>query len=661
MLRVWLLPILFFFATLSSAQIDLTDTTKVYRIDKLVEVLIDSSNTLTIDGIQNPGIQAKFHVRGNLVFGYTTSNIWLKITSTSKNKVRWYLEIPAPFLEYVDFYQQENKIDWHRYESGYFRKQNLRAIPHTGHVFPLAFNNKKNVSYVKISGTSPKTFPVYILNRDKFNDLIRWEDLGYGIFFGILIIMFFYNLFIFFSLRQINYLLYICTILCTISVFLSSTGYGGKFLWPNNPELNYYAGRVSLPFLILFLAVFSNRFLEVKKYSLWNYNILRGLIGLSFIALLLVITEIRQSAGNDLITIATIIFIGTGINCRWRGNKTATFYIVGWSFYFIGGLFLTLRNSGFFEFNFWTTHFVEIGAAMETTFIAFALGDQFRRLKQEKEEIQLLALQAQQDARARLEVQVTKRTQELSNANKELSIMLATVKDKNALIERKNEELDTFFYRISHDLKAPISTLVGLSSLAKHDVKDPDALFYFEKQHEQINRLNNIVRGLVNIIRVGDKMQNKVVIDFEKMISDCIDSFSSLHKADKINFIIEIQPRIIYHSEWVILNAIFQNLIENAIKYSSDTAPYLRIQITELNNEILCIVEDNGLGIAEEHQSNIFDLFYRATEKSSGSGLGLYILKRSLDQLNGKIEMICLEGQGTTFTVTLPKESEVAH
>jgi len=212
MLRVWLLPILFFFATLSSAQIDLTDTTKVYRIDKLVEVLIDSSNTLTIDGIQNPGIQAKFHVRGNLVFGYTTSNIWLKITSTSKNKVRWYLEIPAPFLEYVDFYQQENKIDWHRYESGYFRKQNLRAIPHTGHVFPLAFNNKKNVSYVKISGTSPKTFPVYILNRDKFNDLIRWEDLGYGIFFGILIIMFFYNLFIFFSLRQINYLLYICTV-----------------------------------------------------------------------------------------------------------------------------------------------------------------------------------------------------------------------------------------------------------------------------------------------------------------------------------------------------------------------------------------------------------------------------------------------------------------
>ena len=642
-------------ASASHAQIRLSDTTTVYRIDKFVEVFIDSTNSATIESIQNPSIQAKFKVRGNLVFGYARPNIWLKITSTSLENKPWYLSLPAPFIEYVDFYQRKGET-WHHAQSGYFRKQNVREISHTGHVFPLWFEQQTNVSYILISGSSPKTFPLYILYQNKFNDLIRWEDVGYGFFFGILFIMFIYNLFIFISLRQINYLLYIFTIFCTALIFLGASGYGGKFLWPDSPHLNFYAGRVSLPFLIFSLSIFSIRFLDVKRYSRFNYYALVALQYLSVIVLLLVITGIYPVSGNHLISFATVLFIATGIICRVRGNKTATFYIVGWSLYFIGGLFLTLRNSGFFEFNFWTTHFVEIGAAMETTFIAFALSEQFRRLKQEKEEIQLVALRAQQDARERLEDQVVKRTQELSNANKELNVMLNMVKEQNLTIEKKNEELDAFFYRISHDINAPISSLVGLSTLARYDVKDPEALVYFEKQYEQISRLSDMVRGLINIVQTGEGQQPKVRIDFEKMIQGCIDSCRALAKADQVKYHIEIQEGIEYHSEWVILNSIFQNLIENAIKYSGDVNPYVRVQINDIGKEVICKVEDNGLGISELHQSKIFDLFYRATQKSKGSGLGLYILKRSVDKLKGKIDLESTENKGTTFTIRLPKE-----
>jgi signal transduction histidine kinase len=638
----------------SNAQIRLSDTTAVYRIDKFVEVFIDSTNSETIESIQAPSIQAKFKVRGDLVFGYARPNIWLKITSNSLENQPWYLELPAPFLEYVDFYQRKEAV-WHHAESGYFRKQNLREIPHTGHVFPLSFAGQTNVSYLMISGTSPKTFPLYILHQNKFNDLIRWEDLGYGVFFGILFIMFIYNLFIFISLRQINYLLYIFTIFCTALIFLSASGYGGKFLWPHSPHFNFFAGRLSLPFLSFSLSIFTIRFLEVKRYSLFNYYILTGLLGLSVLALILVASGIYPVAGNHLISLSTIIFIVTGIVCRLKGNKTARFYIVGWSLYFVGGLLLTLRNSGFFEFNFWTTHFVEIGAAMETTFIAFALSDQFMRLKREKEEIQLEALRVQQEARQGLEVQVKKRTEELSNANKELNTTLNTIKEQKVIIEKKNEELDAFFYRISHDLKAPISSLEGLTSLAKYDVKDPEALVYFEKQHEQIRRLNDMVRGLINIMRT-EEAQPKVEIDFRKMVQGCIDSFSTLKNADKVKYFIEVQEGISYHSEWVILNAIFQNLIENAIKYSSDVEPFIRVQITGAGNEVICKVEDNGVGIPETDQPKIFDIFYRATQKSNGSGLGLYILKRSVNKLNGKVELESTENKGTTFIITLPKE-----
>jgi signal transduction histidine kinase len=103
-----------------------------------------------------------------------------------------------------------------------------------------------------------------------------------------------------------------------------------------------------------------------------------------------------------------------------------------------------------------------------------------------------------------------------------------------------------------------------------------------------------------------------------------------------------------------LLNAVLQNLIENAIKYSSDQSPYVEIKVSQQGSFILIEVSDNGQGIAEEHQSKIFEMFYRATQNATGTGLGLYILKRSLDRLKGLVEIKSKLGVGSTFTVKLP-------
>lgn len=635
------------------SQIQLSDTTKVYRIDQEIDVLIDSTGRLTFEDIGHSTFRKS---DGFLTFGYLKKPIWLRLKAeTLQQSIRWYLEIPAPFLEYVDFYQK-TATGWHHSRSGYYLPQSERILPHTNHVLPLQFDSlNKSEVYVRISGLSPKTFPVYLMNKEVFHNKTRSDDLWYGVFFGILLVMFFFNFFIYLSLRQHNYLLYMGTIVCTFLIFASASGYAGKFLWPENPQVNFYTGRLSLGVLATVLAIFTIRFLEVRKYSRVMYYALISLIPLSVLATLLIVFKELPSAGNNLISLCTIIFITTGIICRYKGNAIATYYIAAWTVYLIGGLLLTLRNSGVFDFNFWTTHFVEIGAAMETSIIAFALGDRYRRYKLEKEEIQLQALKIQQNANEILEKRVRERTEDLIKANTELQANLATISKQSEIIEAKNAELDGFFYRISHDLKGPITSLLGLSHLAKVEINDPKATEYLNRQHEQVDRLNQIIRDLINLTRLNNTSLTRDKIDFVNLVDTCINSLQGLNKFSRIKFIKNIEPDIYYEAEWVMLNAIMQNLIENSIKYSREDNAFVKINIRNLDDQVCIEVEDNGLGIPEEHQAKIFEMFYRATETAPGSGLGLYILKRSVDRLKGKVKIKSTEGEGSTFTILLPR------
>jgi signal transduction histidine kinase len=145
----------------------------------------------------------------------------------------------------------------------------------------------------------------------------------------------------------------------------------------------------------------------------------------------------------------------------------------------------------------------------------------------------------------------------------------------------------------------------------------------------------------------------KVKIDFSTLVDECIGSYNYLENFKNIEFIKEIEE-VNYHSEWAIINTILQNLIENAIKYSKPINPFVKISVHQIIGFIQISVDDNGQGIDEIHQAKIFDMFYRASERAKGSGLGLYILKRAVERLNGTIELNSKPLEGSTFIVTLP-------
>lgn len=233
-------------------------------------------------------------------------------------------------------------------------------------------------------------------------------------------------------------------------------------------------------------------------------------------------------------------------------------------------------------------------------------------------------------------------------------------KSKTEIIERKNAELDSFFYRVSHDLKGPISSLIGLHNLVKIDINDVQARKYFEMYQTQIMRINTIVMDLINLTRMNSPAMNVIRIDFELLLAECIDAYQYLPNFKSIRFIRQIDRNIEFYSEWSIVNTIIQNLVENAIKYSKPEGdPFVRIYVMQEDGYIIIEVEDNGIGIPDDYQTKIFDMFFRANDRIDGTGLGLYILKRAVERLRGYVTFKSEIAIGSTFTVTLPVSKKV--
>ncbi|GAA5025605.1 hypothetical protein GCM10011506_10380 [Marivirga lumbricoides] len=226
-----------------------------------------------------------------------------------------------------------------------------------------------------------------------------------------------------------------------------------------------------------------------------------------------------------------------------------------------------------------------------------------------------------------------------------------------SIIEKKNSEMDSFFYRVSHDLKGPIASLLGLSDLAKRDVSDTKALHYLKMYENQIKRLNMIVMELINITELNYREIKRTDINFYEIIDNCITAYTYLPNFDSIVFKIEVQSNLTFSSEWYIVNTILQNLIENSIKYLDKNKEESTVHITVYGTktDIHIEVKDNGQGIDKEHQGKIFDMFYRANNSAQGTGLGLFILKRAVERLHGEIKLESTPGIGTTFNISLPK------
>lgn len=237
-----------------------------------------------------------------------------------------------------------------------------------------------------------------------------------------------------------------------------------------------------------------------------------------------------------------------------------------------------------------------------------------------------------------------------------LELEAKTQREKAEIIGKKNRELDAFFYRVSHDLKSPISSIIGLDEIVREQVTDKNALKYFDVYKKQVSRINDILDDLMKLAKMDHYSDAKDLIDFNKLISDCICSFTYIQHFDKVKFNVEIKENLHYKAQWSLINSIIQNLIENAIKYADlkKQESNIKLNIDQIGRELIISCQDNGIGIRAEATARIFEMFYKQNNQIAGSGLGLYILNRAVEKLQGSVQVDSIFGEGTTLTVYLP-------
>lgn len=243
-----------------------------------------------------------------------------------------------------------------------------------------------------------------------------------------------------------------------------------------------------------------------------------------------------------------------------------------------------------------------------------------------------------------LESMISERTQALEIQNEEL--------------KKVNAELDRFVYSASHDLRAPLASILGLIQLARLE-KDTDKVKeYLAMKERSIMKLDSFIQDIVHVSKNARTEIRQDEINFQVLIGHAFDQLDYLDNICRVKKQVEIYQDTPFYSDEPRITIILSNLISNAISYAAPhrREAFVRIQVNVEQGMAILEVEDNGLGIAEDHLDKVFNMFFRANYDSTGSGLGLYIVKETLDKLCGDINVMSTLGKGSIFTVKIPNE-----
>jgi PAS domain S-box-containing protein len=230
-------------------------------------------------------------------------------------------------------------------------------------------------------------------------------------------------------------------------------------------------------------------------------------------------------------------------------------------------------------------------------------------------------------------------------------------KEESEKLSKVNMELDNFIYRSSHDLRAPLLSLSGLINLSEI-VGSTENAEYTKLMQQTVTRLDKYITQLAHYTRNTNLSINYSRIDFDELFSIIIESYRYLDLTAKINFIVEVDTKQVIYSDVFRLNIIINNLVSNAIKYHNlrQPNPYIKLSVRNADKRVVISITDNGAGIDPENIDSIFDMFKRSSDKSKGSGLGLYIVNKALQMIGGTIHVKSSYGLGSSFIIDIPNK-----
>ncbi|MBI3220084.1 MAG: HAMP domain-containing histidine kinase [Bacteroidetes bacterium] len=283
----------------------------------------------------------------------------------------------------------------------------------------------------------------------------------------------------------------------------------------------------------------------------------------------------------------------------------------------------------------------------------------YKRVKKQKEIIRLqrdeiesknIALEAQSQLLQEQNQMVQGNVEELEER----------VQKRTADLQTLNQELDTFLYHASHDIRRPISTLLGLERVSRYSESSKDLKFLFESVVKTASEMDSMLAKLQMAYHVNRPIEDKSWIRPDWIIDQVEERYKDDLLADEIDFEYEQQPEVGGYFSNSLLRVVLLNLIENAIRFQKkmEKKGFIRVTTSQTKDVIVITVQDNGIGIQPQYLNRIFDMYFRGSEQSKGNGIGLYLVMKALKLMNGTIQVESEFEVGTIFTVTIPIDRE---
>ncbi|HXA00514.1 MAG TPA: HAMP domain-containing sensor histidine kinase, partial [Cytophagaceae bacterium] len=326
-----------------------------------------------------------------------------------------------------------------------------------------------------------------------------------------------------------------------------------------------------------------------------------------------------------------------GITTLLQGVRPARFFLIAWSIFLIGLVVFVLKTNGFIHHNLFTSSIMQVGSGMEAILLSLALGDRYNTMKKDKENTQ-----GELNQELKIEIREKIEAQE-------------KLKETNKNLLKINADLDNFVYTASHDLKAPVVNIEGLINDLKTQecYDDPDVKVVLDMMTISVEKFKTTIFDLTEITKAQKNLEEDIeCIEIKEVIEEIRLSILQLIKETATEIHLELGECSTIMFSGKNFRSIMYNLINNAIKYRSpERKPEIIISASRESNYIVISVRDNGLGISESNKNKVFSMFKRAHDHVQGGGVGLYIVKRIVENYGGKIELESETGKGSVFRI----------
>jgi two-component system, sensor histidine kinase LadS len=653
-----------------------------------VDVLEDVSGTWSIEQVVSAPLSQQFHRSRESVpgFGFSRSAYWLRIEVDNRRErpQRWLLELSYPPLDDVQLFVPRVDGSFEVHRTGDHLPFSSRDISYQNFLFELDHPPGVLTYYMRVRTSGAVILPMRAWSPNAFLEHLTTHQPPMWIFFGLLLVMAAYNLFVFFSVREAAYLYYVCYILSYAAFQFSLHGYAFQFFWPNQTWWNGQALTIFIGCAFGFGILFQRRF--VAESGRWFPRLDRYCQFVTWASFLMAVGSlfVNHAIGIRILVVWGVHVIPVGLVAAglaaYRGSRAATFYLAAWLVLLTSVLLYLLQTLGLVPNSFVTQWGLQLGASIEVTLLSLGLADRINVMRSNLQVLnrQLTGNVSQlSSALAQAEAATRAKSEFLATVSHELRTPLnAIINIPEGLLEDFGEETvlvcggcDTSFELAPDEQPNDASSCPECHAEGKLRAQrawtyrgEPAATArHLGYIHNASKHLLSVVSSILDFSKVegGHLELNVTEVDLAELLEEAVSLLKQLAESKGVTLALEALPRDSrIRGDRVKLAQIVVNLMGNAIKFS-DGRGEVRLEIAPEPDAYVIRVSDGGIGIAPADCQRIFESFSQVdssnTRKFGGTGLGLAISKKLVELHDGTIWVESKLGEGSTFSVRLPK------